>query len=342
MLAVVEVHAYQALGPVGQLDRAMEARQHRVETARLQRRVARQVRAGDPGREAEVVLDARARAGLPAGCPGLCHERAQPFRSAIDGCRQAGRPGTQHDEVEALPVDLGSESQRPRHLRGGRVAHDVRGVHQHGRLRARDVEPLEQRGALLVRVDVVPAHGQQVALEQVAHLERPTGAARGDQPHHAVPLRHMPRAAREQRSEDVLAELRPAREHVAQALAIECDHVRLLDGHARADRGLSGERGNVADERAAVGLRDVHVLAGLAIDELDEPALDHVERRVSDGVLVEHVTRLERAPLAALGQPRQLRVGEPGEEDLVGEVRKPLAADHPVSSPHAERIGTRR
>ena len=57
--------------------------------------------------------------------------------------------------------------------------------------------------------------------------------------------------------------------------------------------------GDVADERAAVGLRDVDVLAGLAVDELDEPALDHVERRVAHGVLVEHLAGLERAPLAA-------------------------------------------
>ena len=47
MLAVVEVDPHQALGPVGDLDRAMEARQHRVEAARLERRLARQLGARD-------------------------------------------------------------------------------------------------------------------------------------------------------------------------------------------------------------------------------------------------------------------------------------------------------
>ena len=99
----------------------------------------------------------------------------------------------------------------------------------------------------------------------------------------------------QQRAEDVLAELGPARHHVAQPRAVERDHVRRLDGHAGADRRLTGERGDVADERVAVRLRDDHVLAGLAVDELDEPALDHVERCIPDGVLVKHFTGLERA-----------------------------------------------
>ena len=43
----------------------------------------------------------------------------------------------------------------------------------------------------------------------------------------------------------------------------------------------------------AVGLRDVDVLARLAVDELDPAALDHVERRVAHGVLVEHLAGLE-------------------------------------------------
>ena len=178
------------------------------------------------------------------------------------------------------------------------------------------------------RVGVVPAHRQQVALEQVAHLERAPGAARGDQAHHAVALGLVPRAPRQQRAEDVLAELGPARDHVAQPGAVERDHLRRLDRHAGADRRLAGEHGDVADERAAVGLGDVDVLAGLAVDELDQPALDHVERRVADGVLVEHLAGLERPALAALGEPRQLAVGEPREQHLVVEVGEPLAAHH--------------
>ena len=93
--------------------------------------------------------------------------------------------------------------------------------------------------------------------------------------------------------------------------------------------------------------RDVDVLAGLAVDELDEPALDHVERRVADGVLVEHLAGLERAPLALLGEPRQLAVREPREQHLVVEVGEPLAAHHlrrPSARPprlQSEQVGER-
>ena len=192
-------------------------------------------------------------------------------------------------------------------------------------------------GALGVGVDVVPAHRQKVALEQVAHLERPARAARGDQPHDAVSLGLVPGAPRQQRAEDQLAELRPAREHVAQPGAVELDHVRRLDCHAGADRRLAREGRDVADERAAVGLRDVDVLAGLAVDELDESLLDDVERRVAHGVLVEHLAGLERAALAALGQPGQLGVREAREEDFVREVGEALATDY-LGRCHAGRL----
>ena len=89
--------------------------------------------------------------------------------------------------------------------------------------------------------------------------------------------------------------------------------------------------------------RDVNVLAGLAIDQLDQTALDHVERRVAIGVLVEHVAGLEAAPHALLGEPLQLGIREPRKEHLVAEVRKSLTADH-LSRSHARRLpsGDRR
>jgi hypothetical protein len=171
VLPVVEVDAHEALRAIGQLHRAMEAREHRVEAARLERRVARQLRAGDAGREAEVVLDARARAGLSAGSPGLCHERAQALGAAVDRSRETRGAGAEHDEIEAPAVDLRAQAERARHLCRRRIAQHLGRMHEDGRLGARDVEPVEQRGALLVGIHVVPAHRQQVALEQIAHLE---------------------------------------------------------------------------------------------------------------------------------------------------------------------------
>jgi two-component system NarL family sensor kinase len=340
VLAVVEVDPEQALGAVGELDRAVEARQHRVEATRLECRLAGQVGPGDPDREAEVVLDPGARSGLSARGPCLGDERPEPLRAPVHGSGKPGRAGPQHDEVEALPVDVGAQPERACDLGGGRVAHHLGGVHQHRGLRTRDVEPVEQRGALGVRVHVVPAHREEVALEQVSHLERSPGAARSDEAHDAVPLGLVPRAPGHQRAEDQLAELRPARDHVAQRGPVELDHVGRLDGDARAHRRLAGEDRDVADERAAVGLRDVDVLAGLAVDELDQPAIDDEEWRVADGVLVEHLTGLEGAPLAVFGEPGDLAVREPREEDLVREIGKLLAANN-LSRGHERRLPRR-
>ena len=178
-----------------------------------------------------------------------------------------------------------------------------------GSRRAFDVRDLLERNLLPVRWYDVDTDDESAALlEQVADVERAPRAARGDQAHDAVALGLVPRPPRQQRAEDVLAELGPAREHVAQAALVEGDHLGHLDRDARADRRFPGERRDVADERAAVGLRDVDVLARLAVDELDAALVDDVERRVADGVLVEHLAGLEGAPLAALGEPRQLGV----------------------------------
>ena len=59
-----------------------------------------EVAAGDPGREAEVVLDARAGPGLAPDGDHLDDQGSQSLGGAIDRRRQTGRPTTDDDEVE--------------------------------------------------------------------------------------------------------------------------------------------------------------------------------------------------------------------------------------------------
>ena len=63
-------------------------------SARAGERLARDAR-----REAEVVLDLRARAGLTAGRVRLDDEHVEPLRRAVDGRRQPARPGAAIDHV---------------------------------------------------------------------------------------------------------------------------------------------------------------------------------------------------------------------------------------------------
>jgi hypothetical protein len=91
-----------------------------------------EVAAADPVREPEVVLDPGTCRGLAADADAVQQHRRQPFRRAVDGRRQSGRPATDDREAgdvirplvgEADP--LGESSRRgTRH----RVAE-----HEHGR-----------------------------------------------------------------------------------------------------------------------------------------------------------------------------------------------------------------
>ena len=332
VLAVVEVDPDQALGPVGELHRAVVAGERRVEAARLQRRFRGQLAAADPGREAEVVLDPRARPGLAARRPGLDHQRPQSLRAAVDRRRQSGRPGAEDDQVEALAVDLGAQAQLTRDLRRRGVAHHGPRVEEDRRFLARDLQPLEHLVGLGIGVDVVPVDREEVAFEQVAHFEGAARALRRDQPQHPVALFFVPGAPRLQRAEDLFAELGPAGDHLAQLLPLEDERFGLLGGDRGADRRLAGEGGDVADVGARRGGGDVDVLARLAVDELDPPAQQDEERRVADGVLVEDVALLEGAAFATLLlhhllQPLELALGEAGVDDLIIEIWKRFETD---------------
>ena len=206
--------------------------------------------------------------------------RARPGRSARRRPRRADRSDRATCAADGLRITL--------------VAWTSTGVSD-----ARDVEPLEHRGALLVGVDVEQAHRQQVALEQIAHLEGAPRSAWRDQPHHAVPLGLVPCAPRQQRARRCARRTRASARPSSRSSARSNSMTSVGSTATQAlIVGSPVNDGDVADEGAAVGLGDVDVLAGLAIDELDEPALDHEERRVADGVLVEDLTGREASAAA--------------------------------------------
>src|SRR5215211_7325718 len=115
-----------------------------------------------PAGEADVVLDPRAGAGLPARRPRLSHERAQALGPAVHGGREPGRPAAEHDQVEPLAVDLRAQAELAGDLGGRGVAQHGSVAHQKRRLLARDLKPVEHRRALGVGVDVVPAHRDEI------------------------------------------------------------------------------------------------------------------------------------------------------------------------------------
>ena len=78
--------------------------------------------AGDAGREAQVVLDPGAGAGLPAEAAGVEHHHRQALGGGVDRRRQAGRAGADDGHVEELapgaPADQPEARGRDRRSTG--------------------------------------------------------------------------------------------------------------------------------------------------------------------------------------------------------------------------------
>src|SRR5919197_5132194 len=89
----------------------MDAGDHGAELSRLERRPPGEVGAGEARRKAEVVLDASARARLTARGEALDHERAETLGGGVDRRGEPGRTAAEHNDVEGLAVDLGSQAE---------------------------------------------------------------------------------------------------------------------------------------------------------------------------------------------------------------------------------------
>jgi len=148
-----------------------------------------------------------------------------------------------------------------------------------------------------------------------------------DQAGDAIAVALVPLAAGEHRGQHHVRELGPRGEHRPERRPLERDDLSRLLGHALRDRRLAGERRDVAEERAGVGLRDPDVLAGLAVEQPHAAALDHQERRVAPALLIERLAGGERSELAELRELGELRLGQPRVQPLVVEVRETLGAE---------------
>ena len=138
----------------------------------------------EPLREAEVVLDRRALAGLPAGRLALDDDGAQPLGRGVDGGGQPGRPAA--DDAQVVERLLGAGAQaRARSASSSVVGAPERlGVgDQHQRqVVGAGAGELDQPGALGVALDVEPAVGHVVAGEERLDLVAAVGPAVADHP----------------------------------------------------------------------------------------------------------------------------------------------------------------
>src|SRR5918994_7807292 len=121
----------------------MDARDHGAELSGLERGPPGEIGAGEARRKAEVVLYPRTRAGLTARGEALDHQCAETLGGGVDRRGQPGRAAAEHDDVEALAVDLRSQPELIGDRRNSRSPNDVVGADQDRALGLPDAKPFD-------------------------------------------------------------------------------------------------------------------------------------------------------------------------------------------------------
>ncbi len=174
---VAAVFVAQAEGALG--DRGAQA-----EAARLGDRPLGQLGAGDPGREAEVVLDPRRGARLAAERGRVDQHRREPLGRRVDGRAEASRAAADDQRVPGVFRRLvrGAQVERGRRLEDRRRAQDLVAADQQRQVVLGERPTVGRRRRQVGAVEVDEAVRHPVAGEELAQLARPRVAAVADQP----------------------------------------------------------------------------------------------------------------------------------------------------------------
>ena len=266
--------------------------------------VARWVRSdpGETGRKAEIVLDPIAGAGLPTRGEALDDQRGEALRGRVDGGGQSGRPRPEHHDVECLLINLGAQAELVSDLRDRRGPQHAVGPDQDRALLGPDSQPVEQRPALFVRVDVAPVERDQIALEQLTDREGIARRASSDQQLIAEALPQQPLAPRDHGAQEQVAQICGTGDQRAQGIGRYGQDPALLGDDAAGDHRLAGEHGDVRCEGPGLALGEVVIAVRLAVDDVDRPGQDHEEGRIPLALLEEDLPRGEGQCLGMLRQ----------------------------------------
>ncbi len=237
-----------AAAELDEAPRALDAQPHGVlhrqqlgaEAAGLVGRAAGEVRAGQAGGEAEVVLDEARLAGLAARRLALDHDGPQSLGCAVDGGAEAGGAAADDDEVVVVLRRLARDAEALGELEDRRALEDRAVLEQRDRqavvVDARDAQQLAR---LAVALDVQPARRHAVAGEEVAQVVRVLREAVPDDAH-AARLERRPRLPGRQEILDDREELLLGRVPRLEEVVVQRD---LVD---RRDRclgvGVGGEQ----------------------------------------------------------------------------------------------------
>ena len=234
----------------------------RAEFLRLRIGSARKRLARDAGREAEIVLDARARARLPAEGARVDDEHGEPFGGRVDRGRESRRARADDgDVVHALRIGGIQHADAAREL-------VLCGISQHRSVGAGDERHVlgPRRVALdeAVRVRVVGGIEDQVrnavAGEKTPQPRHVRGRGRTDQ--HRAACAHLDQAdaAQDQRAHDLLAEIGFGDQQRAQLLRDDEERLDRAGRDAVRERAPARELPDFARESSGGELGDEQIV----------------------------------------------------------------------------------
>ncbi len=145
--------------------------------------------ARDAGGKAEVVLDARAGAGLAAGRRALEHQHVEALGRGVDRGGEAGRAGADdHHVAHLLRIERAAQPQRGRELFDAGVPQQVSLLAEHDRdLVDADVEAVEQRLHVGLGLDVLVGERLAVAGQELLEVQRRRRVARAESTRSLLP-----------------------------------------------------------------------------------------------------------------------------------------------------------
>ena len=234
----------------------------RAELLRLHQGPLGQVAAGDAGREPEVVLDARAGAGLSAGRDHVDAQGSQPLGRAVDRGGQPGRAAADDDEVEAAVGQVADGQAEVLGQRTRRRPAQHRSRHDHdGKLGRGDAELAQQTFDGVVVVGVQPLVRDPAAGQELPHPLRLGGEPRAHDPDGRRRAAEQHGPASHEGGEDRVAQAGLCREHPSQVGRRHDDHLARLGHPGRHEHPQAGEHVQLAQEPAGAVTGDDPLLA---------------------------------------------------------------------------------
>ena len=235
-----------------------------------------QVVARDAAREAEVVLDARRRAGLAAGRLALDEQRAQPFGCSVHGRRKARRAAAHDHEVVGVAPGLDLQAD-PFGQLGDRGAREDASVGQqyHRAIRSRGDRSLQARpGRDPVVVRIRPLEAHLIAREEVAQVVARRIMRAADHDGQVQLLGRLVLQALDAeldaRDQPLLERVRGAHEQ-AELRAIEARDADRRDRAGAGEEGRAEHDRQVAEPIARLAAGDPALAVGIALDEVPRP-----------------------------------------------------------------------